>query len=140
MGLYHECRFRVPDGKTVVTGGRHYAAQLWDAGTGKPLTAPLRHQNTVVAVAFSPDSKTLLTGSWDKTAQLWDVATGKPLGPPLRHHDRLVSDAVAFSPDGKTVLTSSSDKTARLWRLDETRSQTTRISWDLGSRSAPSCR
>jgi eukaryotic-like serine/threonine-protein kinase len=110
-----------PDGKTVATGGRHYAAQLWDAATGKPLTAPLRHQNTVVALAFSPDSKTLLTGSFDKTAQLWDVATGKPVGPPLRHHDRLVNDAVAFGPDGKAVLTGGIDKTARLWHLNETR-------------------
>jgi WD40 repeat protein/tRNA A-37 threonylcarbamoyl transferase component Bud32 len=109
-----------PDGKTVVTAGRNHTAQLWDAATGKPLTAPLRHQNTVVAVAFSPDSKTVLTASTDKTAQLWDVATGKPLGPPLRHPDRVANDAVAFSPDGKTVLTGSADKMARLWRVDET--------------------
>jgi WD40 repeat protein len=83
------------------------------------LTAPLRHQNNVVAVAFSPDGRTVLTGSWDRTAQLWDAATGKPLGPPLRHDDHIANGAAVFSPDGKCVLTGSIDKTARLWRLEE---------------------
>jgi WD40 repeat protein len=33
----------------------------------------LRHQDQVMAVAFSPDGKAVLTGSRDKTARLWKV-------------------------------------------------------------------
>ncbi len=45
-----------------------------------PSAAPLTHQGSVDAVAFSPDGKTVLTGSHDGTARLWDAATGQPLG------------------------------------------------------------
>jgi WD40 repeat protein len=71
-----------PDGKTVLTGSHDKTARLWDAGTGKPIGAPLQHQGPVVAVAFSPDGKTVLTGSgWpDKSARLWRLpqVTGDP--------------------------------------------------------------
>jgi eukaryotic-like serine/threonine-protein kinase len=99
-----------PDGKVVLTGSS--TAQLWDAATGKPLTAPLVHDGFVKAVAFAPDGKTVLTGSVDKTARLWNAATGQALAV-LRHEGSV--DVVAFSPDGKTVLTGCDDDTARLW-------------------------
>jgi len=102
-----------PDGGTVLTGSSDNTARLWDARTGKPLTAPLQHQSAVNAVAFSPDGGTVLTGTSDNTARLWDARTGKPLTAPLQHQGFVV--AVAFSPDGGTVLTGSWDNTARLW-------------------------
>ena len=61
----------------------------------------LRHEDTVMAAAFSPDGTLVLTGSGN-TARLWRTDRGAPLGPPLRH-DNLVM-AVAFSPDGKHVM------------------------------------
>src|SRR3712207_9029741 len=33
-----------PDGGTVLTGSNDNTAHLWDARTGKPLSAPLQHQ------------------------------------------------------------------------------------------------
>jgi WD40 repeat protein len=102
-----------PDGNTVLTGSRDNTAQLWDARSGKPFSAPLQHRSPVQAIAFSPDGSTVLTGSRDNTARLWDARSGKPLAVPLHHRDSVV--AVAFSPDGRTVLTGSEDNTARLW-------------------------
>jgi WD40 repeat protein len=85
------------------------AARAQDAADGQgkptPLSQPLRHGATILAVAFSPDGKLLLTGSRDQTARLWDVETGKPVGPPL-HHAAGYVDSVAFGAGGKTVLTS----------------------------------
>ena len=46
---------------------------LWDAHTARPLGKPMKHQDTVSAVALSPDGKTALTGSYDKTARLWSI-------------------------------------------------------------------
>ena len=66
------------EGKTIVTASHDRSARLWEAATGKPLTAPLLHKDAVVALAISPDQKTLGTASHDQTARLWDLATGKP--------------------------------------------------------------
>ena len=61
--------------------------RLWDATTGHPIGEPLRHDNSVMSVAFSPDGRRIASGSCDKTVRLWDVATGHPIGEPLRHDD-----------------------------------------------------
>ena len=76
-----------------------------------PITS-FKHQDLVVAAAFSPDGARILTASRDKTAKLWDAASGKLIAS-FNHQDE-VKDA-AFSPDGTRILTASVDKTAKLW-------------------------
>ena len=71
-----------------------------------------KHQDLVVAAAFSPDGTRILTASRDKTAKLWDASSGKLIAS-FNHQDE-VKDA-AFSPDGTRILTASVDKTAKLW-------------------------
>src|SRR5882757_7777027 len=64
-----------PDGTRVVTASADHTARVWDARTGKPLTEPLEHRNSVNAVAFSPDGARVVTASDDTTARVWDVRT-----------------------------------------------------------------
>jgi WD40 repeat protein len=96
---------------------RRLSARKLIASWSRSLGTQLRHENTVLAVAFSSDSQgdsqKVITGSLDGTARVWDAVTGKPLGEPLRH--KLAVKAVAFSPDGQTVLTASEDRTAQRW-------------------------
>jgi WD40 repeat protein/serine/threonine protein kinase len=80
-----------------------------------PPRAILRHQQPVVAVAFSPDGKTVATGSYDATARLWDAATGKPRGGPLRHTGPVYQ--IAFRPDGKALLTLNTHDRVCLWEV-----------------------
>ena len=83
-------------------------ARLWDAVRCEPLGAPMKHDNTVYALAFTPDGTKIATASADCTARLWDAATGKPLGAAMKHNDPV--DAVAFSPDGTKIATASGSK------------------------------
>ena len=41
-----------PDGTRVVTASGDRTARVWDAMTGKPVTAPLEHQGPVTAAVF----------------------------------------------------------------------------------------
>jgi WD40 repeat protein len=121
-----------PDGRRVVTangtspwgpfrGGDpeghrlpHYGeARVWDAVTGRPITAPLKHQKFVYHASFSPDNRLVVTSSEDGTARVWDAAAGQPITPPLRHGDGV--ECASFSPDGHRIVTACIDGTARVW-------------------------
>ncbi|XVQ15516.1 WD40 repeat domain-containing serine/threonine protein kinase [Spirillospora sp. CA-255316] len=102
-----------PDGKTLATAS-HWAVQLWNTRTRKPIGDPLARTGSVGALALSPDGKLMATASSDKTVRLWDVAARRPLSRPLPGHTNTVT-ALAFSPDGKTFASASDDHTARLW-------------------------
>jgi WD40 repeat protein/serine/threonine protein kinase len=88
-------------------------AQVWDCSKGKPLGAPLRHDQLVYHASFSPDGSRVVTASQDKTARVWNATTGEPVTPPLPHGDRV--SCASFSPDGRRVVTCSWDGTARVW-------------------------
>ncbi len=102
-----------PDGKTLATGGVNYTARLWDAVTGAPRGAPLRHARGVRGIAFSPDGRFLLTGCGDQAAWLWDLATGWPVGARMEHDGAV--EAVAFRLDSQMIVTGGRDQTAQLW-------------------------
>src|SRR5439155_17712669 len=107
------------DGRRVATGITG-EARIWDAGSGRPLTAPMvltRAQNareSSTLVAFSPDDRRLLTWAGSE-ARVWESATGQPLTPPLRTAG-MVSSA-GFSPDGQRVVVGDRSGTARIWDL-----------------------
>jgi predicted oxidoreductase (fatty acid repression mutant protein) len=102
-----------PNGTRVVTANEDNTAQVWDATTGKPVTAPLKHHGRITAAVFSPDGTRVVTASEDRTARVWDATTGKPVTAPLMHQG--VVTAAAFSADGTRLVTASEDHTARVW-------------------------
>jgi WD40 repeat protein len=129
-----------PDGRRIVstsgpTDQRRldafdiWAAQVWDAATGKLLVRQQVPGLSFGALDISPDNRTVATAfegaaivhyrdgrdclHTDRAVRLWDLATGKELRVLRGHTDRVIS--VAFSPDGKRLVTASWDKTARIW-------------------------
>jgi serine/threonine protein kinase/WD40 repeat protein len=93
-----------PDGKHLLTvGGRRgdKEVRLWDAATGKPVGAPLKHLPKDNWAAFSPDGRRVLVGV-ENGAQVHDAATGNAVTPRPTEED--IQEAF-FSQDGTRVLT-----------------------------------
>jgi WD40 repeat protein/serine/threonine protein kinase/tetratricopeptide (TPR) repeat protein len=90
-----------PDSTLVLTVSNG-AACVWDAGTGRAMTPPLKEgKDSVARAAFSADSRQVITVSVAGELQAWDVATGRLLSPPAKPNRRFV----AVSPDGRHGLT-----------------------------------
>ena len=64
-----------PDGTRVATAGSRDVL-LWDAQTGKLLTAFSGHTGPTASIAYSSDGTRIATGADDGTARIWDAATG----------------------------------------------------------------
>ena len=122
------------DGRRMVTVSLDGTAQVWEAATGHPVGAPMRHDGPVVAAVFSPDGKVVATasndrvtvakfspdGRWlltvcEKSVQLWDAATGQSAGSPLQHPAAV--QAANFSPDSARLVTACEDANAVVWDL-----------------------
>jgi serine/threonine protein kinase/WD40 repeat protein len=98
-----------PDGRLLLTiNGPPLSKEvrIWDAATGKPVGAPLKHLpeprgDPTNWAAFSPDGRRVLVGL-ENGAQVHDVATGNAVTPPLT--EMTIRGAI-FSQDGTRVLT-----------------------------------
>ncbi len=110
----------LPDGRTLLSGGRDHIVRIWDAGTGDELRSMGGYSGWGWAVSLSPDGRTIACGaSDDKAVRLWEIATGKaPLA--LYGHGGSIT-ALAFSPRVRTVASGSDDRTIRLWDADSGR-------------------
>ena len=91
----------------------HMAGRIWDAATGKPIGAPLRHHGVVLSAEYSLDGAAIVTASDDHSGRIWDARTGRALTQPLRHDD--VVFGAQFDPTGTRVVTWSNDNTAQVW-------------------------
>ncbi|WP_261341226.1 WD40 repeat domain-containing serine/threonine-protein kinase [Fimbriiglobus ruber] len=90
--------------------------RVWDARSGRPLSAPVRHAHKVISVKCSPRGRRIVTTYAGDTVRVWDADSGEPLTPPLPHAGP--TDAVAFGPDDKKVLTFHTRSTVRVWNAD----------------------
>lgn len=108
-----------PDGKRGVRF-QGWQAILINPDTGSATAPPLKHDERLLAAAFSPDGRWLATASQDGTARLWNADTGEPRKstidqlPIVLRHASAVNN-VAFSPNGDRVVTAAGDNTARIW-------------------------
>src|SRR5205823_6511395 len=70
-----------PDGKWIAATSKNGIAQVWDAHTGQPIGAPLRHMDPAVErvlnATFNADGSELATTTKDGHVRVWDIATGR---------------------------------------------------------------
>jgi WD40 repeat protein len=104
-----------PDGKYLVTGGRHL--QIWDPKTGEQCMKPLEgHIGMISSVAWSPNSKYIASGGHDAAVHIWDTTTGMDTKFLKKMHSSFVM-RVAWSADSESVVSSSYDETIRVWKI-----------------------
>ena len=91
-----------PDGKTFVSGHRDGTVRLWDAETGRKISAFREHKRAGISdVAFSPDGKILMSSTFDGTV-LQTFQKGKPLVRSMSYVP--FPENLVFSPDGTTLI------------------------------------
>jgi WD40 repeat protein len=93
------------DGNKIITTSADHTARLWDAHTGRQLTAPLQHDDAVLTADFSPDGRRVVTGSVEGAVQVWDVETGHRIGAPMETTG--AAQSVKFSADGRIIAIGS---------------------------------
>ncbi|MDE0396500.1 MAG: sigma-70 family RNA polymerase sigma factor [Candidatus Poribacteria bacterium] len=91
-----------PDGETFVSGHRDGTARLWDAETGRKISAFREHKRAGINdVAFSPDGKILMSSTYDGTV-LQTFQKGKRLARKMSYVP--FPEHLVFSPDGTHII------------------------------------
>lgn len=110
VGESPSCLALSPDGAVLAAG-----AYLWDANTGKKLTALKSKDKFWIrsAAVFSADGRILAAQVGDGSIRSWETATGAEIVAILPANQRL-SGALAVSPDGR-LLAGQTDGKVCLW-------------------------
>jgi WD40 repeat protein len=103
-----------PDSRSIAAArGDDGHVLIFDAESGRLVTALDGHFGNIRSVAYSSNGRWLATCGDDQTIRVWDVEARRSLHT-LRGHVGGVY-AVAFSPDGRRLVSGGSDSTVRLW-------------------------
>ncbi|MBI3722522.1 hypothetical protein HY251_00985 [bacterium] len=87
-------------GDLLLTGSTDHGVRLWSAATGR-LVRELKHDDTVVGVAFSPDRQHALSAT-PVAIRLWDLESGTEL---WARRAKMQTASLALSSDGFLYLT-----------------------------------
>lgn len=121
-----------PDGRSVVTVGAEYRAELWASDLSRRLGALPQQPADCLrgpgawpsGIAWSPDS-TKLAFSCGREVRVWNVAAGGLQS--LKREGKLTyADAPTFSPDGRFVAADEDSAGVSIWRTGSGQ-QVTRI-------------
>jgi WD40 repeat protein len=104
-----------PDGELFVTGGEDDSARVWDARTGRRVTALSTGAEAASAFAFSRDSRYVAVAGYDHSVRVFDLSTHERIAT-LRGHTRAVQ-SLAFSRDTSTIFAAAGDRAALFWDI-----------------------
>lgn len=95
------------EGNIVLTWSWDGTARLWDAGTGDPISRPMRHEGIVVA-SFGNEGHSILTWS-NKTGSLrrWDLPDLTNMRAQTYIQQLEIQTGVTLGPNGQATVLSS---------------------------------
>ena len=67
----------------LLSASRDGTARFWDAATGLPLGAPLRHLGPVTHAVYAPTGDHVVTGTGTGNVLVWDVPPQPVQGSPM---------------------------------------------------------
>lgn len=105
------------NGRVLLSTSNDKTAVLWEASAGTRLAEPMRHEQPVIAGAFTPGEDAILTvsGGLGKPAWLhrWNMNQPAPAHVSLVHEARVF--AFSISPDGSRIATATGDGKVFVW-------------------------
>jgi WD40 repeat protein len=99
-----------PDGTLLLSAAGTYgwcmgdcthAQHIWQVPSGAEVTAYAKHDNSVLASAYSPDGGLVATGGFNGDIQAWDPKTGETKA--VEKGTGLPVGPVGFSADGRSI-------------------------------------
>ncbi|KAG2341470.1 WD40 repeat-like protein [Suillus weaverae] len=105
-----------PDKTKVATGGfNENVIKIWDANIGE-LLSTIKHDRTVLSLAWTSDGKKLISASFDGSIRVFDTATWHRIAI-LEGHQSTVK-AISLSRNDRLLASVLFDKIGCLWNLD----------------------
>ncbi|MDE0466064.1 MAG: T9SS type A sorting domain-containing protein [Candidatus Poribacteria bacterium] len=109
-----------PNGRQLATAGVH--VKLWDTRSWSEITT-LRHDEWVLAVAFSTDGKLLATGDNNGQVNVWNLQNSRTVA--HLQADSNAVYAVQFSPNNQILAGAGYEGNVKLWKVPNWRSHGT---------------
>ncbi|MCC6369263.1 MAG: TIR domain-containing protein [Bryobacterales bacterium] len=105
------------DGARILTASSDGSARVWEAKTGRRISAVRPHEGELGIAGISPDGDFVATGGRGPRDPvcLWKGSSGEHVRC-FRGHFGSVEE-ILFTTEGKRMLTPAADGTARLWLL-----------------------
>ena len=112
-------------GRNTQTPGHtkgQFAAQVWNTQDGTAITAPIPHENMILAAAISPDGETIATYVAGRgSARLWRADTGQKIATCAQIGTDLAGalPQIAFSPNSRLCAIGTATGTVRLYATSD---------------------
>ncbi len=111
----------IPDGNTLVSGGRDAMLRHWDKENNFDLLKDIpAHTLHINSIAFNPQGNLFATASMDKTIKIWDAETFTLLKviDKARNNGHLSSVNKVYWYSENQLITCSDDRTVMMWQID----------------------
>ncbi len=111
-----------PDGSRLASGGSGQGQGdsgellVWDAHSGKPVHAFVRHPGVVSALTWVPSGELLVSGGSDGRLRWWQMPSCECVLVQQAHQGTVW--ALKVSPDGRQLASCGEDGTIKLWGLE----------------------
>lgn len=106
----------LPDGKTLVSGGRDNSLRVWSLPDGKPMRSLNNHTRPIHDLAVRPQKgdgvPMVVTVSEDRSIRLWQPTIGRMVR--FVRLKKAIPLAVAWTPDGSRIVVACNDGRLRV--------------------------